>query len=243
MGEKMDRGTDSLKAKLQSCEKLEVRQGRRGWLQECLCCITKSDFTYLDGEKEIARSKEEFNFLCRCCFAPDHAFDMTVKEADSENELIEINRPYRMCLGTCKCCCKQEATIFSGEDDLGEIRETWWWFVPQFKVYDHNDDELYIIHPKTCVGGMCVDCFADGNPCPHGCCIIPCQVYAGNTPDTNEAEPIGRLAKIPKETFCDTYNETNYYEIEFPEGSSAAQKGLLLGSSLLINAIYFENSE
>jgi hypothetical protein len=32
---------------------------------------------------------------------------------------------------------------------------------------------------------LCVDCFSEGNPCPHGCCIIPCDIYAGNTPDTN----------------------------------------------------------
>jgi hypothetical protein len=51
------------------------------------------------------------------------------------------------------------------------------------------------------------------------------------------------MAKIPKETFCDTYNETNYYEIEFPKGATTAEKGLLLGSSILINAVYFENSE
>ncbi len=53
----------------------------------------------------------------------------------------------------------------------------------------------------------------------------------------------GRMGKIPKETFCDTYNEINYYEIEFPEGASTSQKGMLLGSSILINALYFENSE
>ena len=95
MAETMDRGSDILRNKLQSCNKLEVRQGRRGWLQECLCCVTKSDFKYLDGDKQIARSKEEFSFLCRCCLAPDHAFDMTIKEpdAESETELLEINRP------------------------------------------------------------------------------------------------------------------------------------------------------
>ena len=53
----------------------------------------------------------------------------------------------------------------------------------------------------------------------------------------------GRMYKIPKAEFCDTFNETNYYEIEFPEGATTSQKGLLLGSSILINALYFENSE
>jgi len=128
MGEKMDRGTDTLKQTLENVDKLEIRHARRGWLQECMCCITKSDFRYLADGKKVAESKEEFSFLCRCCCAPTHSFDMTIKAPGSEAELIEFNRPFRLCLGTCKCCCHQEATIFSGEEDLGEIKETWWWW-------------------------------------------------------------------------------------------------------------------
>ncbi|KAG7353962.1 scramblase [Nitzschia inconspicua] len=243
MGETMDRGDGLLASKLQNCEKLEIRQGRRGWLQECLCCVTKSSFSYYNGEKEIAQSKEEFSFLCRCCFAPDHAFDMTVHPVEGGDGFLEINRPCKICPAPLKCFCHSEATIFSGEHDLGEIRETCWWSVPQFKVYDHNEEEVYIIQPPTCCDGMCVDCFSEGCPCPHGCCIIPCNIYAGHTPVTNSTEPVGRMAKIPKKSFCDTYNETNYYVVEFPEGASVNHKGLLAGASLLINAVYFENSE
>lgn len=53
----------------------------------------------------------------------------------------------------------------------------------------------------------------------------------------------GRMAKIPKKNFRDVFNETNYYKIDFPKEATANQKGLLLGSSMLINALYFENSE
>lgn len=51
------------------------------------------------------------------------------------------------------------------------------------------------------------------------------------------------MAKIPKETLRETFNETNYYKIQFPNEATTNQKGLLLGSSILINALYFENSE
>ena len=127
MGEKMDRGTETLKSKMAGVETMEIHHDRRGWLQECLCCITKSDFFYYSGGKKIAESKEEFSFCCRCMCAPHHSFDMTVKAPGSDSELIELSRPYRCCLLNCKCCCFQEATIFSGEDDLGEVRESWWW--------------------------------------------------------------------------------------------------------------------
>lgn len=122
-----DDGTNALKETLDGVEKMEIRHDRRGWLQEAFCCITKSDFRYYSGEKKIAESKEEFDYLCRCCCAPHHPFDMTVKVAGSESELIEFNRPCRLPIWPCKCCCYQEGTVFSGEDDLGEVRETFWW--------------------------------------------------------------------------------------------------------------------
>ena len=128
MGETMDRGTETLKSKLGGCDKMEIRHARRGWLQECMCCITKSSFKYYSAGKKIAESKEDFSFCCRCCCAPHHSFDMTVTAPGSESELIELNRPFRCPLTCGKCCCFQEAVIFSGEADLGEIRETWWWW-------------------------------------------------------------------------------------------------------------------
>ena len=180
-GEAMDRsmGTDYMRAKMEACESMEIKQYRRGCLQECFCCVTKSDFKYYDGEKKIAESKEEFSFVCRCCFAPCHPFDMSISDPTSEHgDILEVNRPFRCCMGNIKPCCRQEATVFSGDDHLGDIQETCWCFVPQFKVFDHNEEALYIIRPPTCCGNMCMDCRPEGkNPCPHGCCMIPCDVY------------------------------------------------------------------
>lgn len=202
-------GTDLMKEKLQSCETLEIRHDRRGCLQECFCCITKSDFRYYNGKKKIAKSKEEFSFVCRCCFAPCHAFDMTITDTsddqDSTNsdngpeEFLEVNRPFRCCLGTFKCCCNQETTIFSGDDHLGDIRESFWCCVPQFRVYDDNEQEIYVIKPPTCVNGMCINCTGpddDTSACPYGCCMIPCDVYP--TSSDEPVDRIGRMAKIPK---------------------------------------------
>ena len=53
----------------------------------------------------------------------------------------------------------------------------------------------------------------------------------------------GRMAKIPKQTLRECYNEINYYKVDFPENATTDQKGLLLGSSILVNALYFEHSE
>jgi Scramblase len=123
----MDRGTPTLKAHVENCTKMHVRQARRGWLQECLCCDSKSDFKYFVGGSHVAESEEESTHLCRCCLAPHHPFLMGVTEVNANSELVEVDRPLRFCVAPCKCCCMQEAVVMSGGEKLGEIRETWWW--------------------------------------------------------------------------------------------------------------------
>eukprot|EP00536_Pseudo-nitzschia_multiseries_P005150 jgi/Psemu1/254252/estExt_Genewise1Plus.C_930119 len=240
--ESMDRAhaIEAMQDTLGSCESMEIRHYRRGWVQEFFCCITRSDFKYFNEGKKVATSTEDFGFVCRCCFGPCHSFDMSIKDTATNHDFLEINRPFRCCMGTTKCCCRQEAAIFNGDDHLGDIQETCWCCVPHFKVHNEEEDELYIIRPPTCCGNMCINCCPNGkSPCPHGCCMIPCDIY----PIQNGAEGIGTMAKIPKETFKETFNEINYYKIDFPKDATTREKGLLLGSSILINALYFEHSE
>lgn len=116
--------------------------------------------------------------------------------------------------------------------------------VPQFKIYDHDDETVYIVHPPTCCNGVCMDCFTEGNPCPFGCLKIPLRIYPADAEETNGDAPyVGKMLKIPKEKCCDVFHETSYVEIQFPEDSTTNQKGLLLGSFLLLNALFFEGSE
>jgi len=242
----MDRGlgTEAMRKTLGSLDSMEVRHYRRGWMQEFFCCISKSDFHYLNEKKEIvAKSKEDFTFVCRCCIGPCHAFDMTIADTNSQSDFIEVNRPARCCMGTGKLCCNQEATVFSGDEHLGDIRESCWCCVPSFKVKDQNEKGVYMIRPPTCCFGGCVNCCKGGkSPCPHGCCMIPCEVYALENGFEGK-EPVGMMAKIPKKTLRECYNEINYYKIDFPDNATTDRKGLLLGSSILINALYFEHSE
>jgi len=244
-GEKMDRGVgnDTLAETMESCDSMEIRHYRRGWWQEFFCCQTKSKFEYKIGKKIVARSKEDFSFPCRCLFGPCHPFDMTIYNAESEEDFLEINRPFRCCMGTGKCVCNQEATIFSGEEHMGDIQESCWWFVPEFRVFDPSEKGVYIVRPPTCCFDGCVNCCPGGEDpcCPFGFCMIPCEVYAME--NGFQGKLVGKMAKIPKKTFKECYNEINYYKVDFPDNATTDQKGLLLGSSILINALYFEHSE
>ena len=65
----MDRGTsitDACRAHLQDASLLDIRQTRRGWIQECLGCQAQTEFKYYNADKnQIAHSLEEANCFCR----------------------------------------------------------------------------------------------------------------------------------------------------------------------------------
>jgi hypothetical protein len=68
--EKMDRGdcTDTCRAHLGNTTKFNVRQTRRGWLQELIGCDAKSEFSYFNAMgTKVATSLEESGWCCRVC--------------------------------------------------------------------------------------------------------------------------------------------------------------------------------
>ena len=115
--------------------------------------------------------------------------------------------------------------------------------VPQFKVYDDEDETVYIVKPPTCCCGLCIDFCTEEKCCPHGCLMLPFRIYEAGADTNGDAPFVGKMIKIPKETFSDTFNETSFVELQFPKDADAQKKGLLLGAYLLINSLFFENSE
>lgn len=241
----MDRGTSALKAHMDGCESMEMRQTRRGWLQECLGCEAKTEFKYFIGGNQIAHSLEEASCLCRLCCQPIYPFMATVKELNTDAELVTIDRPFVCCaVGPCKCCCFQEASFTSNGNSLGKIEETCYWCIPTFKVYDHEEKELYILHQPTCCGGMCVNICAEGNPCGKGCCKVSFRVYPADQKDTNGDAPyLGNIIKKPKSAFTEIFTDADAFEVNFPKEASTDQKGLLIGIGLFLNAIFFEGDD
>jgi hypothetical protein len=128
----MDRGTSALKSHTNNIEKLEIRQTRRGWLQEIIGCEANTEFKYFVGEGEskvqIAESIEDTDFFCRICCQPIHPFKMVVKELNTDAEMVTVDRPCAFALGSCKCCgcdiCFQKADFTSGDEKIGSIKET-----------------------------------------------------------------------------------------------------------------------
>lgn len=241
----MERGNETLKTHLTECQAMEIRQTRKGWLVECLGCEARSEFKYFIDNNQMAHSLEESNCFLRMFCQPCYDWTMEVKDLNTNSEILKVNRPFQCCIGSCKCCCYQTATITSGGQKLGQIKENCYYCVPSFNTYDDNNQHTYTIHPPTCCGGMCVNCCAEGNPCcGRGCCKVPFWIFPASQTQTNgNVERVGKILKKPKSLMTELLTEANAFEVEFPTDATTSQKAVLVGSTLFFNSIFFESSQ
>lgn len=115
--------------------------------------------------------------------------------------------------------------------------------VPRFMIYDGESKPLYKLHSPTCCGGMCVNCCAEGNPCGKGCCKVSFRVYDADQSDTEGDAPyLGQILKKPKSLRTELFTDADAFIVSFPESATAAQKGIMIGTSIFLNAIFFEES-
>jgi hypothetical protein len=114
--------------------------------------------------------------------------------------------------------------------------------VPSFKVYDHSDNYIYLIHPPTCCGGCCINCFAEGNPCGRGCCRESFRIYKAEVGNQGGDEYEGLILKKPKSAMTEIFTDSNAFEVDFPKNATADQKGILTGAAIFINSLFYETA-
>lgn len=246
MAEKMDRGSDALKAQVAEMDSVHMRQTRRGCIQEILGCEAKSEFKYFkaEGDEQFATSLEESDFCCRLFCAPIRPFKTVVKETGTEAELVTVDRPLACNVGPCKCCCFQVLDISSGGQPIGKVEEQYYLCVPRFLIKDENDRPLYKMHFPTCIGGMCVNICAEGNPCGKGCCKVSLRLYPADQEDTDGDAPyVGSILKKPKSLMTEMFTDANAFDVKFPDGCSSDHKAIIMGTTLFANALFFETDD
>ena len=104
---------------------------------------------------------------------------------------------------------------------------------------------MYTMHSPTCCGGMCVNCCAEGNPCTKkGCCKVSFRIYDPDQADTHGDAPyLGVIMKKPKSAAVEIFTDSDAFEVSFPENASADQKGVLIGTSIFLNSVFFEGAD
>jgi len=246
MAAKMDRGSDALKAQVSDMNQVHMRQTRRGCCQELMGCEAKTEFKYFkqEGGEQFASSLEESDLCCRLCCPMIRPFKTVVQETGTLAELLTIDRPLACAPGGCKCCCFQELNISSGGRPIGKVEEQFFCCVPRFHIKDENDQLLYKMHMPTCCGGMCINVCAEGNPCGKGCCRQSFRLYPGNQEVTDGDAPyVGSILKKPKSLLTELLTDANAFDVAFPPGASTDEKAIVMGTTLFMNALFFEGNE
>jgi len=244
--QKMERSSDALKTHVSASNTLSIRQTRKGWCQEIMGCEARDEFKFFkDEEKEpFATALEDSGCLIRLLLSPCHPFKISVLESGTNAEIISMDRPFNCPVGGCKCCCYQQATITSGGQSMGSIKEQCWYCVPQFMAYDADQKEIYKMHAPTCLGGMCINCCAEGNPCGKGCCKASIRVYPASQEDTDGDAPYaGVILKKPKSLATELFTDAAAFDLTFPDSANADEKALLIGSAMFFNANFFETQD
>jgi len=93
-------------------------------------------------------------------------------------------------------------------------------------------------------GGLCVNCCAEGNPCGKGCCKQSFRIYDPTVENTNGDAPyLGVILKKPKSVATELLTDAQAFEVDFPKDATADQKGILAGTTLYINSVFYEGDQ
>ena len=88
------------------------------------------------------------------------------------------------------------------------------------------------------MGGMCVNIFAEG-VCN---CKIPFYIYKpGEKP--RDGTQVGKIVKLWRGIMTEIGTDADSFKVEFPEGSDAASRARLLGTTMFINMLFFEKGD
>jgi hypothetical protein len=238
---------DAINQHFSGCRTMEVRQTKRGWIQQYLFgCKAPAEFKWFDTtdgrQEQIASSLEESGFCDRYCCGGRHSFSMVVRNQGSNSEILTMDRPLACNAYVCKCCCYQKMTYSYEGEHLGEMEELFSCCIPKMQIKDASNQPIYKVHPPTCCYGMCIDCCAEGNPCfGRGCCKVPFHIFPASQKDTDNGAPeVGKIVKEPKSCMVEICTYSEAFKIEFPDDATSEQKAMIAGSSILINANFFE---
>lgn len=241
----MDRGPRGL-SHLQAYPNLQVKQTRRGCIQELFGCEAKNEFNIATIEQPQANfmySLEESTCCMRFCCKNQRAFTQTVwmgnGVADDANTVMSMQKGWTCPMQPCNCyyCFDPYLDMNDGAGQpLGKVKVPWFFCIPQYVVTDENKNVDYHVHMPTCCGGCCVDL------CAEGCCNckIPFYVYKPDQKDRSRGQEIGKIIKIWRGLGVEMFTDADTFNVEFPQDATPEQKARLLGTTFLINMTYFE---
>jgi hypothetical protein len=255
-----------LRDQLNPYDSMFVKQTKKGCLQELFGCEAKNEFKIFPsaedakqaGLPETMYSLEESSCFQRFCFGNKRGFTQTVWSGPlaslptdpkgvpvpSEKVVMTMEKKCSLALSPCCCCCLP-AISFGGPDGspLGGAEMSAYFYLPfccypKVMVKDETGQDEYVVKMPECLGGMCIDIFAEGS-CN---CKVPFYIYPAAS-KCGKGDEVGKIIKVWRGLGTEVFTDADSFQLNFPPGINAAGKARMLGTTMLLNMLFFEKQK
>ena len=152
--------------------------------------------------------------------------------------IAQYHRELRCMPGCMKCCCFQEVQVKDASGlNIGQIRELQWApFVPKFGLFNATGDvQTHVVHPPTCLGGVCINC------CAEGLCSCRQPFYIYDVANDVEGSQVSAITKIWSGFKKELFSDAAHFEVTFPSTSDGKTKATIRGVCCLLNQLFYES--
>lgn len=181
--------------------------------------------------QQVYFAAEQTDMCMRQCCGPHRGFEVHVAD-NSQQEVMLIRREFKCCAGCCWCasadCCGYEITVEAPVGTVvGYVRQAQSCWAPKYHVYDASRTEVFTIQGPCCI-------------CQTICCTADVDF---NISTADGKMDVGKISKqwagFAKEVFVNADN----FGITFPLDLDVKLKATLLGATILIDFMFFEESK
>jgi len=129
-------------------------------------------------------------------------------------------------------------TLSSSNQTIGKIVQPWTCMDPIWDIYGEDDKHKYVIQPDCCQCGIwgsryCGKCYETTFR------IFTAAKFAENAnPESADGKITRKLDGLAQTVLTDADN----FEINFPKCASAHEKMMIIGTTLMIDYSYFEDT-
>jgi len=214
-----------------------------------------------DNGAQIGYMIEESSFFDRCFLSGMRKMKIPIKVPNKDGEeMMTLSKDFSMpthciiheehCDVIIPCCCNLPAMKTLAPDGtlIGKAKYVcdMYLFVPKIMAYDADGNKQFLVRPDTCCADCCpvCECGSRGGNCLY----LPFYI---RNPETKEKLPGGAGSKgLPAQIRnlwsgmrkeCCT--SADHYFVVFPENTSSAVKGSLIGATALLDYTVFEEKD
>merc|ERR1712133_311857 len=127
-------------------------------------------------------------------------------------------------------CCSEQIDIESPAGVvIGSVRQSKSFWKPMYEVLDGNGTSLFNIKGPCCIcSGLC-------------CCSACCADYPFDITSSVDNAYIGSIRKMWQPGVKEMFSDSSNLSLTFPMDLGIEQKATLLGASILIDILWFED--